>query len=179
MSRPARRTERAPALTGAAAVGLLLGATLIPGRAAAESLGPEVLLQQTTMVMNQQSNVYSFTTPGPGTLMVQFSDTDWPTALQNVNLSIDSPSKVLGSLAVMGGLDLALAGAGTYYSDITAQAGGSLDVGVYSLQVEFLPQGATVPLPAALGLLLGGLAVLGGVQLVNIRMRNESVTSAA
>lgn len=163
----------------AAVVGALLGATMIADRAAAESISPEMLLQQSTMVVNQQSNVYSFTAPAAGTLTVQFTDTDWPTALQSINLSIDSPSKVLGSLAVVGGLDLALSGGGTYYADISAQAGGGLDIGVYSLQVEFIPQGAAVPLPAALGLLLSGLVLVGGVRLVSARMRNESVTCAA
>lgn len=146
-------------LAVAAALSSLLGSALVPGRAIAESIAPEMLLQQSTLVISQQSNSYSFTTPGPGTLMVQLGDVDWPTLLQSVNLSVDSPNQVLGSLAVTGGLDLTLAHGGTYYADVTGQASGPLDIGVYSLQVEYLPPGV-VPLPPTLILLGGGLALL-------------------
>jgi hypothetical protein len=183
VARPVQPARRALPLAVAAALGPLLGLALVPGRAAAESIAPEMLLQQSTLVINQQSNSYSINAPGPGTLIVQLSDVAWPTLLQSLNLSVDSPTQVLGSLAVTGGLDLTLASGGTYYTDVTGQAGTQLDIGVYSLEVQFLPQGATaVPLPAGLVLLLGGLAVLGGVQLVRMRsqcMRNESFTYTA
>ncbi len=176
---PGRRTLP---LAVAAALGPLLGLALVPGRAAAESIAPEMLLQQSTLVINQQSNSYAVTAPGPGTLMVQLSDVEWPTLLQSLNLSVDSPTQVLGSLAVTGGLDLTLASGGTYYADVTGQASAPLDVGVYSLEVQFLPQGATaVALPASLILLLSGIATLGAFRIASPRAgtRNESVTCAA
>jgi hypothetical protein len=170
----ASRARRQPRWGGAAALGLVLGwAAVLPGRAAAEAITPQALLQQSTLVINQQSNVYTFTAPGPGTLSVQLEDILWPTPLQSLSASIDSPGNVLGSLSA-GTLNLTISQAGTYYADVTSQAGGPLDLGLYSMQVEFYPQGTPVPmpLPAALVLLCGGLGVLGGLRLW--WRRNES-----
>lgn len=175
----ARRARRRLQCGGAAAVGALLGSAALPQLASADTITPEYLLQQSTLVINQQSNVYAFTAPGPGTLTVQLQDVVWPTSLQSLTASIDSPSSVLGSLSAAGDLTLNLTSAGTYYADVMGHAGTLLNIGVYSLQVDFIPQGAPVPLPAGLGLLLSGLVMLGGVRLVCKRMRNESFTYAA
>jgi hypothetical protein len=129
------------------------------------------LLQQSTMVIDQQSNVYSFTAPGPGMAYVVLSDVLWPTLLTSLNMSVTTPGSVLGTLNVDGELDLTLSKGGTYYIDVAGKAGGALDVGLYSLQVNFVPQGA-VPLPGSAALLLGGLLALGGAR--RWWMRNES-----
>jgi hypothetical protein len=158
-------------LPGAAMAGAALALVAVPGRAAAETLSTEVLLSQSTMVINQQSNVYDLTAPGPGTLSVQLEDVAWPNPLSSLTFSLDSASSVLGWVASDGELSLSIARGGSYYVDVSGQAGGALDLGLYSLQVDFCPQNE-VPLPAALGLMLCGLGILGGARLA--WMRNES-----
>lgn len=175
VAKPARRLR----CGGAAALGAVLGAAALPSPASADTITAENLLQQSTLVINQQSNVYAVTAPGAGTLTVQLEDILWPTALQSLSASIDSPGNVLGSLSASGYLSLNIPSEGTYYADVTSQAGALLDIGVYSLQINFYPQGTPVPLPAALGLLLSGLVMLGGARFVWRRMRNESFMCAA
>src|SRR5271154_90055 len=125
-------------ITGATAVlALLLGCLSLPQAAVADAITSDSLLQQSTLVVNEQSDVYSFIAPGPGTLVVQLADIVWPTALQALGLTINSPSSVMGSLPTSGSVDVSVSHAGTYYADVTGQAGGALDLGLYSLNVDF------------------------------------------
>jgi hypothetical protein len=153
-----------------AAAGISLGCALAQP-AAADTLGPSTLVSESTLVENQESNVYSFSAPGPGTLSVQLSDLLWPNSLSALNFSLNSPTNVLGWVSSAGSLSLQVP-AGTYYADVSGTAGGPLDLGLYSLQITFQPQGSEVALPASIGLLLGGLAILAGARLR--WMRNES-----
>jgi hypothetical protein len=163
-------------LAVAAALGLGLAAGAVPQPAAADMVTAEALMQQSTLVINQQSDVYSFTAPGAGTVFVALQDVFWPTPLASLGMSVNSPSSVLGTLNVNGYLDLTLSKGGTYYVDVSGTAGGSLNIGLYSVVVNFVPQGA-VPLPGTIALLLGGLLALGGARWW--WMRNESVMYTA
>jgi hypothetical protein len=158
------------------AAGLALGLAG-PQLAHADSVPAAVLLQQSTLVINQQSNVYAFTAPGPGTLTIDLTDVPWLAQLSSLSFSVDSSQSVLGTMSGAGQLTVTLSQAGTYYADVTGQAGGPLDLGVYSLQVGFQPQVAPVPLPGAILLTLCGLAILGCLQLA--WTRNERFTYVA
>jgi hypothetical protein len=155
----------------ASALGLGLAAGAVAPPAAAEFVTADALLQESTLVINQESNVYSFTAPGPGTVYVALQDIVWPTQLASLGMSVNTPSGPLGTLNLAGEMDIPLSKGGTYYVDVNGQAGGSLDVGLYSISVNFVPQGA-VPLPGTLALVLGGLLALGGARWW--WMRNES-----
>lgn len=164
-------------LGAATVVGLTLALGAGPGRALADELSPDVLLKQSTLVINQQSNVYDFTVPGPGTLTIELEDLVWPNPLSSLSFSLDSARNVLGWVGSDGGLTLSMSHGGSYFVDVTGNAGGAFDLGLYSMQVDFYAQGTTVPLPAALILLLSGLAVLGGAHLA--RMRRECAMKAS
>jgi hypothetical protein len=167
----ASSAQRAAPLAGMAALGLGLTDAALPTPAAADMVSADALVQQSTLVIDQQSNVYSFTAPGAGTLYVALQDIVWPAPLSSLGMSVNSASGVLGTMNVAGEIDLTLASGGTYYLDVSGKAGGALDVGLYSVSVNFVPQGA-VPLPGTLGLVLGGLLALGAARWW--WMRNES-----
>ncbi len=162
-------------LGAATAASLALALTAGPEHAAADTLSPDVLLAQSTLVINQQSDVYDITAPGPGMLTVQLEDLVWPDALSSLSFSLDSARSVLGWVASAGELTLSIARGGSYFVDVAGDAGGALGLGLYSVQVDFYAQGAQVPLPGALVLLLSGLATLVGAHLTWMHwMRNES-----
>jgi len=172
----ASHARRELPLAVAAALGVGVVGAALPRPAAADLVTADALVQQSTMVINQQTNVYSFTAPGPGTLYVALQDIVWPTALTSLNMSLTTDSSVLGTMNVAGEIDLTLSAGGKYYVDVGGKAGGPLDIGLYSLQVNFVPQGA-VPLPGTVALLLGSLLGLGGARWW--WMRNESFMYAA
>ncbi len=134
---------------------VLLG-MLLSSAARAES----VLLADTTLVSGSQSAVFSFQAPGPGTLSVEITNVDWPQMLSSLSFMATNGSQVLASWSdtvsqSQGSLSFQVAG-GRYFADIMATAGGTLDLGVYSLCIQFKPT-SPVPLPATAVLLLTGL----------------------
>lgn len=142
----------------AAAIGAAAFATLGAGRSQAE-----VIYDGVGFLQGSQSFTDSFSVAAPGTLTVTLANVAWPQQLASLSLLMTSPSGALGP--VMG------AGTATYNvvaGDLTAQwfgtAQGSLDTGVYSLEIQYQPNGGTsgspVPLPTSIALFLSGLGLL-------------------
>jgi hypothetical protein len=125
-----------------------------------------LLISDTTLVTGNETAVFSFSVPGPGTVSVQLTNLDWPQALSSLSFMATTGNSVLSS-----GLDagsgaqsyaFSVPGGGTYFADVMATAGGSLDLGAYSFCLTFKPAGGPVPLPSSGVLLLcGALALLG------------------
>lgn len=115
-----------------------------------------VLAESGLVVGASQTQTFSFTTPSAGTLDVQLADLDWPSPLANLALDITSDSQVIGTLSGSGARDFTIGSAGVYYAHLTGQTTGSLDLGAYGL-IAYFDSAASVPLPASVTLLLGGL----------------------
>lgn len=121
-----------------------------------------VLLSDTTLVSGSQSSTFSFQAPGSGTLSLQLTDIDWPQALSSLSVTAGNGQQLLASWMdngsqSTGSLSFQVT-SGQYFADVLADAGGALDLGAYSLSVQFTPAASPVPLPASGLLLLGGLA---------------------
>jgi hypothetical protein len=124
-----------------------------------------ILLAQTTLVAGTESTVDSFTTPSAGIVSVTLQSLNWPTQLNALSFSATSASQVLASwsgsgTSITGSTTTFDVGAGTYFAHIMATAGGSLNLGLYSMMMTFSP---TVPLPASGWMLLTGMFVLVGL----------------
>jgi hypothetical protein len=129
----------------------------------------EVLLSDTTLVTGSETGVFSFDTPGAGTVSVQLTNLDWPQALSSLSFVATTASHVLSSWSDPGSagshtLSFQVTGSGAFFADVTAVAGGPLDLGVYSFSLEFTPAIGPVPLPASGWLLLGGMLALIGLR---------------
>lgn len=140
---------------------LLLGLGLSSARA------DSVLLNDTTLVSGSESSVFSFQAPGPGTVTVELTNLDWPQPLSSLSFLAGNASHVMSSWTESdpgspgsANLTFQVAAGGRYFADVIAQAGGSLDLGVYSMCIKFSPPTSTVPLPASGGLLLIGIATM-------------------
>lgn len=129
------------------------------------------LLELTASIYGTATDVYSFQAPGPGTVSVSLSDVGWPEHFQSLSASISSSREALGQLPAPSALDIAVGQAGLLYACVTGVAGNTLglNVGVFSLHVDFTPAAAPVPLPEALRLLLVGLGLIGTVRLLWVR----------
>ncbi len=176
-----------PAGTVAAAA-LALISVAGPRQAKADTVSDTVLLQQTTPVFSQQTNLYSFNAPGAGTLSVTLEDWAFPVDLQQVTASILFQDQSWSLTAEQGSqnpewvLNLPISSGGLFDAFVAAEGGASPygQVGVYSMSIDFAPA-STVPLPPAIDLLLGGMGLLGAVTLIEriSRRRNTDVISVA
>ncbi len=135
---------------------LLLAGVFVP-RAQADTL----LLGQSTMISGSFSGVYTFSTSGAGTLNVRLENIAWPERLAALSCSVYDHDTLLGTLSTNGVLSIEVAGRGTYFSHLFAQASGALDLGLFSLSISFAPRLSAVPLPAAGWLLLSVLGLFG------------------
>ena len=134
---------------------LLMAVVVATGSAKAS----QVLYSDSGFVMGQQSFVESFNISGPGTLTVTLSNVAWPAQLASLNLVMGTAGGLLGPEMGAGSESFNVAG-GMVFAQWFGTAQGSLDIGVYSINVAFQPNGVTVPLPSSFALLLGGLALL-------------------
>lgn len=125
-----------------------------------------ILLAQTTLVSGSVSTVDSFTAPSAGTVTVTLQSLNWPTALNALSFSATSATQVLASWNGTGlASDVATfdVGAGTYFTHVMANAGGTFNLGLYSMMLTFAPNTSPVPLPASGWMLLTGLFALAGL----------------
>jgi len=167
-----------PGRTLLRAAGTGLGLTLVLAAVSERASAEMMFVNQSELVMNQQSNVFSFSAPGPGMLSIELSDVVWPAPLTSLSFSLNTAHSVLAWIPSAAGLTLnmKIANGGTYYADVIGQAGGALGMGLYSLQVGFQPQGV-VPLPPSIILLLSGLAALGGFQFFRLHKSDQVVAA--
>jgi hypothetical protein len=149
------------ALTLAFAVATLTGAA---ARA-------DQLLVTTPLVVGSLSSVSNFQISGPGTVTVSLTDLGWTDRLASLTFAATNASGVVASMTGPGQISFNVSSPGMYSTVVGAVAStaGFLDLGWYSMTVNFAPA-AAVPLPASALLLLSCLLLLG----VALRTRPRS-----
>jgi hypothetical protein len=173
--KPNERTRRAAGDQGALTRLVVLAALLLYALMASVAQASTVLLADTTLVSGSESAVFSFNAPGPGTVSVQLTNLDWPQALSSLSFMSTTANQVLSPWSAASSSSFQVAGSGTYFADVMAVAGGSLDLGAYSLSLTFTPAFAPVPLPSSGALLLAGVA---GIIVLIRRLRGTPGASA-
>ncbi len=133
-----------------------------------------LLISPTELFSGSTAAGYQVNVPGPGSLFVNFSNIDYaPGVASDLSLLLVSGADVLGSLVNETGSaslpTISVSGASTLFAYVVGAATGSLNLGLYSLDVVFRPNGPSdpngppspVPLPSSIWLMLGGLAAIG------------------
>jgi hypothetical protein len=120
----------------------------------------EVLYDSAGFVKGQQSFVQSFQIDTPGTLTITLSNITWPERLSSLSMSLSTAGGLLASEMGEGSTSIEV-GKGTVFAQWFGKAQGPLNLGVYSMKIEFQPSALPVPLPTSVVLLLSGLALLG------------------
>jgi hypothetical protein len=147
---------------------------LIGWLAAGSASAAEVLYAGTGFMSGQQSFTDTFQVSGPGTLIVSLTNVAWPEQLASLDMVVGTTSGLLGPEMGAGTQTFDIKSAGMVYADWFGTAQGPLDTGVYSMNIQFMPAGATVPLPYSIALLASGLLLL-----LWQRRRSASADSAA
>jgi hypothetical protein len=139
---------------------LSLGIVLAAAIAGSGSVkASEVLYSSTAFLTGRQSFVESLDISGPGTLTVTLTNIAWPQQLASLNMVLGTASGLLGPEMGAGTETFDVTG-GRIFAQWFGTAQGPLDVGVYSINIAFQPNGVPVPLPASVALLASGLAFL-------------------
>jgi len=123
-----------------------------------------ILLSTTTLVRGSSAADLSFDAPSAGTVTATLMNQSWgPVApLAALSFMANSNNGVVSSWSSpVTTTESFQVGAGTYFAHIMAAATGVLDIGVYSLNLSFVP--SAVPLPASGWMLLIGVFVMFGI----------------
>lgn len=139
---------------------LSITACILCAALAGRAHASEVLFDSTGFVMGQQSFVQSFNITGPGTLTVSLSNVDWPQTLSSLDVLLSSTGGSPLGPEMGAGTESFHVDGGLLFAQWFGKAQGALDVGVYSMKIQFQPGATTVPLPASIALLLSGLGIL-------------------
>jgi hypothetical protein len=173
-----RRVERCGSNTvrnGCVGLALLLGALFGAQPAQAES----VVLAETGLIVGGETADFSMNLPSAGTVSIELTDLGWAAPLSSLTFSVTTANSVLDSMSGPGDTTFNVSSGGAYFAHVGAQAQGALDLGVYSLDVLFNPQGSTVALPASIWLLLGGLVAVASLAQLVRPMSAEGMAAPA
>ena len=143
-----------PAIVAAAAA-------VVPLAAQADSL----IYATTGLITGQQSNTETFNITAPGTLTVSLAALPWLDTISDMSVYLSSGADVIGQ-SISSGTESLSVTPGTFSAHFFGDADGAYGMGVYAMNISFLPSagGTAVPLPASLLLLLSGLGILFGWQ---------------
>ena len=119
-----------------------------------------IVLQQSALIGGTQTNVTAFAAPAAGTLTVTLTDLAWPSRLSTLSFALSSATSVIGRLTGPGTQSFTVGGAASLFAHVYGVTSTPLDVGLYSLRVQFTP----VPLPSAAVLLLAGMGIFAAVR---------------
>lgn len=117
-------------------------------------------------------------TASAGTVTVKLSDLNWQQALGTLSFSLSNSTSKLLSTSGAGVWSWNIDAPTLLYASVYALASGAKNAGLYAIDISFtpsqLPEGAPVPLPAAVWLLISGMAAL-----FRPRRKHTAVTQAA
>ena len=162
-----RLIDQMPGLRPVAHIGMLLVLLSLGMLGTPVARADTLLMASTNLVTGSSTATYSFTAPTAGTVTARIASVPWPDALSALSFSATSASSTLSSWSAASPsmapqVETFQVGAGTYFAHVMATAGGSLDLGLYSLMLTFSP--SAVPLPAAAWMLLIGIFVFVGLR---------------
>jgi len=129
--------------------------------------GPFTVLEHTQLVGGSFSSALDFLVPAAGKVTVVLSDLVWPDTLSSLHFAATSATSLFGSLDAPGTFSFDVNKPGHYFAIISGETKGALDLGLYTLKMEWSALSGSsdpaVPLPAAGWLLVSGVAGLMGL----------------
>ena len=144
------------------AFGLAMALGAIPLASASQ-----IVLQDASYTVGSSGavNITRFDLTSAGTLTVKLSDIPWPQPLAGAEFMLSTATgEVIGRLSSFGTASFDISGPGTLYAlsygIVNNLPGLSFGFGTYGVNLSFSPSATAVPLPAAGGLMAGGMLLL-------------------
>jgi hypothetical protein len=148
-------------------------ATCLFGLAAASAQADTLLIEQSGLIGGTQTVVTPMSIVGAGTLTVTLTDLGWPSRLASLSFALSDATSVLGRMTAPGIQSFQVGGAANLFAHVYGATNSALDLGLYSLRVQFTP----VPLPSAAVLMLAGMGLFAAMR--DRRLRSLSPTPQA
>jgi hypothetical protein len=122
----------------------------------------EVLYDGAGFLYGTQAFSESFDLPSAGILSVTLTDVAWPQQLASLKMSVGTTAGIMktGDATNTPFSSSFSVKAGDVFTQWFGTAQGTLKTGLYTVNINFQPQGSAVPLPKSIALFLSGIALL-------------------
>jgi hypothetical protein len=137
---------------------------IIVGLFSTHAFSANVVFEDVGFIRGADQNTHSFTVNQHGTYRATLTDFSFPSEFDVLGMSINTSMSELGRLDNAGSFTFDAGPEIVFYANIFGVAQGSLDLGLYGINVALDTAVSHVPLPTSILMLASAFLILGAVK---------------